>query len=125
MHMGQIDGPVAGDTAVQQGDGVPHGAVAQAGQQQSGIGGQGDPFGPGDVEQPVPDHLGPDAAEIIALAAGEDGGGHLVDLCGGQDKKHMFRRLLQGLQQGVEGAGGKHVHFVDDIGAHLSALTGA
>ena len=27
----------------------------------------------------------------------------------------MGRRLLQGLQQGVEGLLGEHVHFIDDI----------
>ena len=42
-------------------------------------------------------------AEAVPLAAGEDGGGDLVQLRGGQDEHQMLRRLLQDLQQGVEG----------------------
>ena len=43
-----------------------------------------------------------------------------MDLRGGQDKDHIGRRLLQRLKQGVEGAGGQHVHLIDDIDPVLS-----
>ncbi len=59
--------------------------------------------------------VGGDAPEIEALAARQDGDRHLADLGRREDELHMLRRLLQGLQQAVEGRLGEHVHFVDDI----------
>ena len=56
-----------------------------------------------------------DASEIEALAAAEDGHRDLVDLGGGEDEVHIGRRLFEGLQQCVEGLGGEHVDFVDDV----------
>ena len=32
----------------------------------------------------------------------------------GEDEDHMSRRLLQGLEEGIEGSCGEHVHLVDD-----------
>lgn len=52
--------------------------------------------------------------QLVALAAGEDGHRHLVQLSGGEHEINMFRRLLQGLEQGVEGLSGQHVDFIDD-----------
>ena len=49
------------------------------------------------------------------LAPGLDGGGHLVQLGGGQDEHQVGRGLLQNLQQGVEGGGGEHVDLVHDV----------
>ncbi len=69
----------------------------------------------GDPGQVGDDHLRLDPAQVEALAAGEDGHRHLADLGGGEDELGVGRRLLQGLQQGVEGRRGQHVHFVDDI----------
>ena len=59
-------------------------------------------------------------AEVEALAAREDGGRHLVRLGGGQDEDGVHRRLLQGLEQRVEGLGGEHVHLVDDVDLHAA-----
>src|SRR5699024_4807810 len=42
-------------------------------------------------------------------------GGDLVQLRGGQNEDQVGRRLLQDLQQGVEGGGGQHVDLVDDV----------
>ena len=53
--------------------------------------------------------------EIEPLAAGQNGGRQLMHLGGGQDKHDMGRRLLQRLEQGVEGPSGQHVYLVDDI----------
>ena len=61
------------------------------------------------------DGLHPDAVEVEALAAGEDRGRELLWLGGGQDEHGVLRRLLQGLEQRVERAGGEHVHLVDDV----------
>ena len=109
--------PVGRDAAVQQRDRVPHAAVAQTGQQRRRRGLQRKALLLGDLIQPGGDDLRRDAAEIIPLAAGEHRGRHLVDLGGGQNEQHMLRRLLQRLEQGVEGAGRQHMHLVDDINA--------
>ncbi len=53
--------------------------------------------------------------EVEALAAGQDGGGQLLRLGGGEDEHGVGRRLLQRLEQRVERAGGQHVHLVDDV----------
>ena len=100
---------------VQNGQGVPQSAVGQPGDQLGSLAGKADLFLSGHLFQPGGDVGGLDAAEIIPLAAGEDGGGHLVDLGGGQNKDDVRRRLLHDLQQGVEGRDGEHVHLVDDI----------
>ena len=45
----------------------------------------------------------------------EDGGGHLVELRSGQNEHQVLRRLLQNLQQSIEGRGGEHVDLVHDV----------
>ena len=100
---------------VQNREGVPEGAVRQAGNQRRRVGGQLQPLLPGDVAHPPGDVLGFDPGEVVPLAAGEDGGGHLLDLGGGQNEDDVGGRLLQRLEQGVEGRCGEHVYFVDDI----------
>ncbi len=69
----------------------------------------------GQLRQVRLDHPGGNPPEIVALAAGQDGHRHLVGRGGGQDEDRVGRRLLQGLQEGVEGRIGKHVHFIDDV----------
>ncbi len=53
--------------------------------------------------------------EVEPLAARDDGGRHLVGLGGGQHEDDVRRRLLQRLQEGVEGLGRQHVHLVHQI----------
>ena len=67
------------------------------------------------ARQMVDQHLRLDAAQVEALAARAHGHRHLLDFGGGEEEFHMFGRLLQRLQQGVEGVLGEHVHFVDDV----------
>jgi hypothetical protein len=43
------------------------------------------------------------------------GFGQLVRLGGGQNEHGVRRRFLEGLEQGVEGLGGEHVDFVDNV----------
>ena len=38
-----------------------------------------------------------------------------MQLRGGQNEQQVLRRLLQNLQQGVEGGDGQHVYLVDDV----------
>ena len=71
----------------------------------------------------VPDHVGnADAVEIVRLAAGQDRGQDLVLLGGGEDEDRVCRRLLQRLEEGVEGRLGQHMDLVDDIDAVLAHL---
>src|SRR5690606_37341506 len=55
------------------------------------------------------------AVEVKTLAARGNGRRNLVRLGGGKDKDDVGRRLLQDLQEGVEGLVGQHVDFVDDV----------
>ncbi len=48
-------------------------------------------------------------------AARQHGDRQLLRIGGGQEELHVRRRLFQGLQQRVEGAGREHVHFVDQV----------
>ena len=71
----------------------------------------------------VPHHVGhADAVEVISLATGEDGGEDLMLLSRGKDEYSVCRRLLEGLEEGVEGRSGKHVDLVDYIHAVLPDL---
>jgi hypothetical protein len=65
-----------------------------------------------------------DALELEVLAAGEDGHGNLAVLGGREDEDHLGRRLLEGLQQRVEGRVREHVDFVDDEDAVAVAAGG-
>ena len=51
----------------------------------------------------------------MALAARQHRHRHLVDLGGGEDEDDVGGRLLERLQERVEGVLGEHVHFVDDV----------
>ncbi|OSM07631.1 putative Dual specificity phosphatase, catalytic domain protein [Magnetofaba australis IT-1] len=61
------------------------------------------------------------ALEIIALAAADDGGQNLAHFGGGEDEFDVGRRLFQGFEQGVEGALGEHVGFVQGVDAEAAA----
>ena len=69
----------------------------------------------------VRDRLDTDTLEIIMLAPGQDRDRYFVDLRRRQNEDHIFRRLLQCLQQCIERSYGKHMHLVDDID-FISAL---
>ena len=100
---------------VQQGQGVPHAAVGQPGQQGGPLSGQRDILLPRHILQPLGDLHGQDALKGELLAPALDGGGHLVQLSGGQDEKEMGGGLLQNFQQGIEGGGRQHVYLVHDV----------
>ena len=69
----------------------------------------------GDFEQMFLDVFGGNAAELIALAAGENRQRDFFRLGRRQDKKHMGRRLFQRFQKRVKSLLRQHVHFIDDI----------
>ncbi len=74
-----------------------------------------DLFGFRDAAQMLRQRARFDAVQIETLAARQDRDRNLADFSGGEDELDVRRRLFQRLQQPVEGGGGKHVHFVDDI----------
>ena len=104
-----------GDDLVERGFGVAQAAVGAAGDGEEGFVGDLPVFGFGDFAEAPGDFLEPDAAEVEALAAGEDGDGDLVDVGGREEELDVRGRLLEGLEEGVEGARGEHVDFVDDV----------
>ena len=69
----------------------------------------------GDALHQLDEAAGLDAAEVETLAAGEHRHRHFPDLGGGEDELHMLGRLLERLQQAVEGRLRQHVDFVDDV----------
>ena len=68
-----------------------------------------------DVADVVGHDVGADQAQLEHLAAAADGLHHLVGLGRGQHPRNMGRRLLQGLEQRVLGAGGEHVDLVEQV----------
>ena len=107
---------------VQNGQCIAQRTIGQTGDQLRAVGGQLQLFFPGDILHPPGDILRPDAGKIVPLAAGEDGGGHFLDLGGRQNEDDVCGGFFQRFQQRIKGRCGQHVHLVDDI--HL-ILTGA
>ena len=109
---------------IQNGQRIAQGTVSQAGDQLRAVRCQFQVLFPGDILHPLCDVLRPDAGKIIPLAAGQDGGRHLLDLGGGQNKNDMGRRFFQRLEQRIEGRRGQHVHLVDDVYLILAGAGG-
>ena len=109
---------------VQNGQRIAQRTIGQTGDQFRAVGGQLQLFFPGDILHPPGDILRPDAGKIVPLAAGEDGGGHFLDLGGRQNEDDMCGRLFQRFQQRIKGRCGQHVHLVDDIHLILAGAGG-
>ena len=108
-----------GQRLVEQRQAVAHGALGGArDQRQRVVLGVGALLG-GDALEVLDQHRHVDAPQVEALAARQHGHRHLAHLGGGEDELHVLGRLLQRLQQRVEGALGEHVHLVDQV--HLVA----
>ncbi len=103
------------EEAIEEGEGITHGAVAGAGDEGQGVFVGVDLFLLADVLQVPGDFARGDISEVIALAAGENRGEDFFGLRRGEDELHVFRGLLEGLEQRVEGRFTEHVHFVDDV----------
>ena len=68
-----------------------------------------------DLAQTRLDVLRRDSLEIVSLATGLDRRRNLLELRRRENEHHVWRRLLQRLQERIERLAGQHVHFVDDI----------
>ena len=104
-----------GDGLIEQRQGVAGGAFGGAGDHGQRRVVDSDRFLRRDVLHQRDEPAGLDAAEVEALAAGQDGDRDLAHLGGGEDELHMLGRLFQRLQQAVEGGLRQHVDFVDDV----------
>ena len=78
------------------------------------VGVDGVPLAGGDLGEPVGDLRVGEPAEVEALAARQDRGGDLVPLRRREDEYGVGRRLLERLQERLEGGRGDRVDLVDD-----------
>ena len=100
---------------VQQAFGIAQAALGPLGYHMQGFGRDADRFEPGNLAQVGFDRLQGNAAEIEALATGQDRGQHPLGIGGGQHEHHPRWRFLQGLEQRIEGGGREHVALVDHV----------
>ena len=95
-----------GCALIQKAYAVPEGTIGHSGQNHGGLGLQADMLLGGHILQPGGHILRRNASEGKTLAAGKNGSGNLVQLCGGQNENQVLRRLLNDFQEGVEGGDG-------------------
>ncbi len=112
---GHAAGPAVGDGLIEQRQGVAHRALGDAGDDGERLRLRRNALEAGDLLQ-VPDHqarLDPLQVEADAARAHRDR--HLLDLGRGEQEFYVLGRLLERLQERVEGLLRQHVHFVDDV----------
>ena len=105
------------DHLVQEALRVAHGALTGPGHQAQRVFADLDALRLADGGQAARHLTARDALEVEALDAGEDGVRDLLGFGGGEHEDHVRRRLLEGLEQRVEGLPREHVDFVDDVDA--------
>ena len=94
QHRPAVHCAACGGTLIQKAQAVPQSAVCQTAQQLGTVRRQVNVLLTGHIGQPLGDVLGENAFKRVALAPGENGGGHLVQLRGGQNEHEVGRRLL-------------------------------
>ncbi len=94
---------------------VAHGSVGQPPDQAQGVGVGLRAFLRGEARQLARDFFRGQAAKAVVLAAREDGRDDFFRLGGRQDEDDVAGRLLQRLEQRVEGGAAHHVRFVEDV----------
>ena len=114
-HRRAVDGPARRRALVQKTQRVAQRAVGNVREQLRTVRPEVDALLLRDVVQPSHDLARQNAAERKALAARENGRGHLVQLGRRQNEHQVLRRLLQNFQQRVERRDGEHMHLVDDV----------
>src|SRR6185503_2272519 len=113
-----------GDGGVQQRERIPQAALRRPHQERQRGRVEGHAFLGEDVGELAREELGGNGAEVEALAAREHGGGNLLRIRGGEDEDHVRGRLLQRLEEGVEGGTRQHVDLVHDIDLEAPARGG-
>ena len=103
------------DRLVEQRQRIAHRTFGRARDDAERLGLDLDAFLGGDIAEMLHQHVGLDAAQVEALAARQHRDRNLADLGGGEHELGVLRRLLQRLQEGVEGRRRQHVDFVDDV----------
>src|SRR5690606_4969238 len=71
--------------------------------------------GGADLLEATDDFVDADAPEVESLAPGKNCRQNLMRLGGRKDEDHMWRRLLERLEQGIEGLLREHVNLIDNI----------
>ncbi|VUD69780.1 hypothetical protein MET9862_00338 [Methylobacterium symbioticum] len=104
-----------GDGLVEEGERVAHRTLGGAHQGAERLVLDRDALRSADALEMGGEHVGLDAAQVEALAAREDRDRDLADLGGGEHELGVRRRLLQGLQEGVERLLREHVDLVHDV----------
>ncbi len=104
----------AGDGLIECREGVTNAALADLGDDAEGFERCLDAFLFADPLHAGDEFVEVHTAEAELLAAGSNGGGDLVGLCGAENEDDPFGRFFEGLEEGVEGFGGDLVGFVDD-----------
>jgi len=105
----------SGDDAIENGEGIAHGALASFGEQAQSTLITADAFTFADELQAGFDETGRNEAEGIDLNPALDRVGHILEFRGGQYEDRVSRGFFEDLQQCIEGAAAEHVHFVDDV----------
>ena len=111
-----------GDGLVEEAQAIAHTAIRRPCQECEGPGLEGQALGLQDETQSLTNLLGQQPPQIELKTARQDRHRHLLGIGSGEQELHMGRRLLQGLQQGVEAVVGEHVHLVDEV--HLVTTAG-
>ncbi len=117
-----------GDRLVEQRERVAHRAFGGARDQRQRFRLRRHPFLGENAFEMGDQHAGFDPAQVEPLAARQHRDRDLADFGGREHELGVGRRLLQGLQQRVEGLGRQHVHLVEDVdlvaGAHRRVAHG-
>ena len=121
-YAGIIQPPAGvGDGLVQQRERITQAAIGGPGQLADGGGFGFDLLGAQDLPDLAFDLVQVQAFQIELQAARQHGHRQLLRIGGGQQELHVPGRLLQRLEQRVEGGLGEHVHLVDEVHLHPPA----
>jgi hypothetical protein len=116
QHLGHLLvghlGTAVGDQLVEQRLGIAHRAVGLACDGEQARIRNLHLLGRADQLEPVDDLSRADAAQVVALAARHHGEGDLLRVGRREDEEALRRRLLECLEQRVEGRRREHVHLV-------------
>ena len=104
-----------GDRLVEDGQPIARRPFGRLRDQRQGIRLGRDLFGLHHMGEMAGQQIGRNAPQVEPLATRQDGDRHLVHFGRREQEFHMRRRLLQRLQQRVEGVFGQHMHFVDNV----------